>query len=362
MNLATWGPLLMGLHHPYAPLLASSAFLFTFVLLPCIDVVLGAEPFPEPFASHPEASPSLIQSDALFRINVRALVPVHAATVLGLAHAVTVAVAQGAPAAVWAGWVASLVPFGGLAFTAAHEMVHGDQTNRMLARITLGILCYGHWERGHLQHHAKVGTWEDPSTARMGETFYAFAIRNVRGNLAEAWNFEARRLRTAGLPPWHPTNMFFRWAAASAAPAAAAWALFGGAGLLAFAMQACAGIFALQLADYIEHYGLERSMDPATGAPRTRVSVRDSWNADWIATNCVLFALQRHSHHHAQASRPYQKLATMDGSPQLPMSYPPLSLTALVPPLFQSIMGPRAAWQRHVSQSNSDHRAAEAEL
>merc|ERR1719374_476007 len=98
-------------------------------------------------------------------------------------------------------------------------MVHGDQTNRMLARITLGILCYGHWERGHLQHHAKVGTWEDPSTARMGETFYAFAIRNVRGNLAEAWNFEARRLRTAGLPPWHPTNMFFRWAAASAAPA-----------------------------------------------------------------------------------------------------------------------------------------------
>lgn len=97
--------------------------------------------------------------------------------------------------------------------------------------------------------------------------------------------------------------MFFRWAAASAAPAAAAWALFGGAGLLAFAMQACAGIFALQLADYIEHYGLERSMDPATGAPRTRVSVRDSWNADWIATNCVLFALQRHSHHHAQASR-----------------------------------------------------------
>lgn len=84
-----------------------------------------------------------------------------------------------------------------------------SQTNRMLARITLGILCYGHWERGHLQHHAKVGTWEDPSTARMGETFYAFAIRNVRGNLGErpvATSTQPTVLRGAVRATWAPSH------------------------------------------------------------------------------------------------------------------------------------------------------------
>lgn len=37
-----------------------------------------------------------------------------------------------------------------------------------------------------------------------------------------------------------------------------------------------------------------------------RTATRHSWNGNWLLTNSIVFRLQRHSDHHAHASRPYQ--------------------------------------------------------
>ena len=37
-----------------------------------------------------------------------------------------------------------------------------------------------------------------------------------------------------------------------------------------------------------------------------RTTAKHSWNGNWLLTNSVIFRLQRHSDHHAHASRPYQ--------------------------------------------------------
>jgi len=44
-----------------------------------------------------------------------------------------------------------------------------------------------------------------------------------------------------------------------------------------------------------------------------------SWNTNHIYSNLILFHLQRHSDHHANALRPYQALRDFDNLPRLPM-------------------------------------------
>jgi len=67
-----------------------------------------------------------------------------------------------------------------------------------------------------------------------------------------------------------------------------------------------------------------------------------SWNAPQRFSNWLLFNLQRHSDHHANARRRYQVLQHHDDSPQLPAGYATMFVLALVPPLWRRIMDPRA--------------------
>ena len=65
-------------------------------------------------------------------------------------------------------------------------------------------------------------------------------------------------------------------------------------------------------------------------------------------SNLVLFQLQRHSDHHAFASRPYQVLRHFEESPQLPFGYPVMILMSLMPPLWFKIMNERLEnWQKN---------------
>ena len=52
-----------------------------------------------------------------------------------------------------------------------------------------------------------------------------------------------------------------------------------------------------------------------------RVDPSHSWNSNNIATNVLLYHLQRHSDHHAHPTRRYQALRHFDDSPQLPSGY-----------------------------------------
>lgn len=97
--------------------------------------------------------------------------------------------------------------------------------------------------------------------------------------------------------------------------------------------------FQLTSANYIEHYGLMRNRLESGRFEPCRP--QHSWNSNHRVTNWALFHLQRHSDHHANATRRYQSLRTFDDVPQLPTGYFGMFLLAYVPPLFYAVMNPK---------------------
>ena len=102
------------------------------------------------------------------------------------------------------------------------------------------------------------------------------------------------------------------------------------------------GISLLEVVNYLEHYGMRRHRTGADGTGRyERVLPSHSWNSNNIATNVLLYHLQRHSDHHANPTRRYQTLRDFEESPALPTGYAGMILLAMVPPLWRRVMDPR---------------------
>jgi alkane 1-monooxygenase len=80
-----------------------------------------------------------------------------------------------------------------------HELMHRREAHmRLLSRVLMGTVLYEHFYTEHIRgHHARVGTDEDPATARFGESFLHFFRRTVPAQLRSAWRLEARRLGDA---------------------------------------------------------------------------------------------------------------------------------------------------------------------
>jgi alkane 1-monooxygenase len=72
-----------------------------------------------------------------------------------------------------------------------------------------------------------------------------------------------------------------------------------------------------------------------------RVDPSHSWNSNNIATNVLLYHLQRHSDHHANPTRRYQTLRDYEESPVLPTGYAGMIVLAIVPAVWRRVMDPR---------------------
>ena len=67
--------------------------------------------------------------------------------------------------------------------------------------------AYGHFTVEHGRgHHRWVSTPEDHASARMGESIYRFALRELPGGIRRAWQLESQRLRRAGLARLEPAQ------------------------------------------------------------------------------------------------------------------------------------------------------------
>ena len=303
-------------------------------LLPLADLLVGKAPLQAGAAPAPPASRL-----ALLQFNLYAYVPVH----LGLIGWGAWIVAGGSLSAWQAlGLIVSVgLVTGGQGITVAHELGHRrSRTDRSLARLLLVTVCYGHFHIEHNRgHHARVATPDDPSTARFGETLYAFLPRALWGSLRSAWRLEAERLDRRSLPLFGLHNQMLWFAAAPVLIGTALFALWGGRAVLFFAGQAVVAFVLLEAINYVEHYGLVRAVSNA--GRLERVDARHSWNASERLSNACLFNLQRHADHHANPNRPYPLLRDDPASPQLPTGYPGMLLLALWPPLWFRIMNPR---------------------
>jgi hypothetical protein len=96
----------------------------------------------------------------------------------------------------------------GIAINTAHELGHKRASiERWLSRVALAQSGYGHFYIEHNRgHHVRVATPEDPASARLGESFYAFLPRTVLGSVRSAWALERTRLARLGSSPWSSRN------------------------------------------------------------------------------------------------------------------------------------------------------------
>jgi alkane 1-monooxygenase len=229
----------------------------------------------------------------------------------------------------------------GIAINTAHELGHKrDGLERWLSKIALAQSGYGHFFVEHNRgHHVRVATPEDPASARMGESFWAFLPRTVVGSLRSAWELEAEWLRRHDRPVWSIHNNILNAWAMTMVLFAGLTAVFGPRILPYLVIQMAVGFPLLEVVNYLEHYGLRRQKRPDGRYERTRPE--HSWNSNNVASNVLLYHLQRHSDHHANPTRRFQALRHVDEAPQLPTGYAGMILLALVPPLWFRVMDRR---------------------
>jgi alkane 1-monooxygenase len=249
------------------------------------------------------------------------------------------------------GWILAMgINCGTVAINIAHELGHKRRKfDQRLAKLLLTSSFWPQFFYDHNRgHHVKVGTPEDATTARLGESLFAFLPRAMWGETVGAWRLSSAPLRRRGKPELHPNNEILRWwglgaAALIAVALTLGWGVAGGwllAGLI--------GVLLLETVDYIEHYGLTRERLPS--GDLEPVNPTHSWNSDFILGRVLLVELVRHSDHHANAARPYQSLRSMDGAPQHPLGYPGMMVLAACPPLWFRVMHPRIASLREHKQ------------
>ena len=319
--------------------------LFTYLLVPLLDVLLGED------ASNPlEAEVPELQNDRYYRMLTWATVPLHVIALIAACSYFVLAELTPIGAVVLA---ITTGLFSGLAVNTAHEMGHHRHpVDQALTRLALAVPFYGHFTVEHnFGHHKAVATPEDHASARFNESIYRFAGREIPGGLRRAWSIESERLARRGRPwySWHNTILQSH-AIALLLQGGLVLALGWPAFLFLLVHNAIAW-FQLTSANYVEHYGLLR--ERRADGRYERCQPHHSWNSNHLMSNLLLFHLERHSDHHAHPGRRYQCLRDFDGVPRLPSGYFGMFLLAYVPPLWFRVMNPRLLQLPHVRGDRS---------
>ena len=307
--------------------------ILVFGIMPVLDRTLGSD-----HHNPPEEVAKDLDADRWYRYLTYAYLPLQFA---GLVWATRLWAQGDLSLFATAGLVVTVGMVAGIAINTAHELGHKHPTiEQWLAKVSLAQSLYGHFfiehNRGHHQH---VSTPEDPASSRMGESFWTFLPRTVIGSLRSAIAIERTRSARLGRSFFSVRNDILNAWAMTVVLFGALTAVFGWAVLPLLIAQGIIGFCMLEIVNYIEHYGLLRGKK-ANGRYE-RCQPEHSWNAANVASNLVLYQLQRHSDHHANPTRRYQTLRHFADAPQLPTGYAGMMLLAAIPPLWRRSMDPR---------------------
>jgi alkane 1-monooxygenase len=310
--------------------------LIAYGLMPLLDALIGDDR-----NNPPEAVVPQLDADRYYRWLTWAAVPLHYAALIGCAW--------------WAGthelswWALLLLAYmaganSGAGLTTAHELGHKhNRLEQVLSQLVLAVPAYGHFTVEHGRgHHRWVATPEDHASARMGESIYRFALRELPGGIHRAWQLESERLRKQGHGAFSLHNTMLQSYAASLLLQGGLVIAFGWKMLPFLAVHNLVAWWQLTSANYVEHYGLLRQREGAGDhAGYESPKPHHSWNTNHLVTNLATFHLQRHSDHHAYPSRRYQCLRHFEDLPQLPSGYFGMFPLSYVPPLWFKVMDPR---------------------
>jgi alkane 1-monooxygenase len=325
----TWGLVHvtgLGVFWFYGPVLV-------FGMFPLLDILVGADA-----RNPPDSVIKWLEQDRYYRWCTYLYIPVQYA---GLVFACWLWSSGQLSTVEDVGLALTMAMVSGIAINTAHELGHKRaSTERWLSKVALAQSGYGHFFIEHNRgHHVRVATPEDPASARLGESFYAFLPRTVIGSLRSAWELERVRLGRLGRSSFTLHNDILNAWAMSVGLFAVLALVFGPVVLPYLLIQAVVGFSLLEVVNYLEHYGLLRDKREDGRYERTRPE--HSWNSNSVASNVLLYHLQRHSDHHANPIRRYQALRHVKEAPQLPTGYAGMILTALLPPVWRRLMDGR---------------------
>lgn len=203
-------------------------------------------------------------------------------------------------------------------------------------------------------HHNLVCTPADPATSIRGENYYHFVVRSTLGQYKMTWDLEKERLNRMGQNHVSLKNRAIRGWLMEAAVALLFFAAAGFVGVLGYLAIGFITRNALELANYMEHHGLVR-------VPTEPMQVRHAWNCNNRMSNWFLCAVNRHAHHHADASVEFWNLKPLvHEAPHAPAGYTTTFFYALIPPLWYKKISPLLLeWDRNMATEAERRLAAE---
>jgi len=312
-----------------------------YFVIPFLDWIFGSDT-----NNPPEEIVPQLEEDRYYRYLTWVTVPLHFITLIAIAW-----FAGTQDVSAWSILVLAITAgaYSGLGINTAHELGHKKTTvEQTLAKLALMIPAYGHFCVEHNRgHHRYVATPGDPASARMGESIYRFALREIPGAFRRGWMAEAERLKSRGQATWSVHNGILQSYAGSLVLQGGLILAFGWIMVPFLAIHNVWAWYQLTSANYIEHYGLLREKDE--NGRFERCKPHHSWNANYTFSNILLFHLERHSDHHANSSRRYQSLRNYDGIPELPNGYFGAYLLAYIPWLWCRVMDKRLLALPHIS-------------
>jgi alkane 1-monooxygenase len=337
--LSVFAPLLV-IVGPLAHLLGATSQVWFFLALgffylgiPLLDQLLG-----EDLSNPPAEAVAGLESDSYYRYINYAVVPVLWFSMLF--NCIYLAT-HSLP---WYSWLATAITTGamlGFGLNLSHELGHKkDWLGRKLGLFNTALGGYGHFSIEHNRgHHRHVATPDDPASSQMGESIYRFMFRELPGCFFRGWDLEAERMQRQGKSVWNLDNEIVQSGLLTIVIYGSLIALFGPPMVAVLLLVAFWGAFQLTSANYIEHYGLVRQK--LANGRFEACQPQHSWNSNHIASNMVLFHLQRHSDHHAHPTRSYQSLRDFTELPRLPSGYFGMFIAAYIPPLWFAMMNSR---------------------
>jgi len=284
-----------------------------YLLVPLIDWLLA-----EDLSNPPEEVVPQLEQDSYYQNLLYFTVPMHFVTFFACAYwiaAYDLSVASYIAVSIAAAMAA------GLGINTGHELGHkSDPFGRYMAKLVLAVPGYGHFCIEHnAGHHVHVATPEDPASAKMGESIYRFALREIPGGFKRGWNLEKRRLKAQGLSVWSWQNDILQSYCLTTAMQVSLIILIGWYIVPFLVIHNVFAWWQLTSANYIEHYGLLRQKKD--NGKYARCEPYHSWNSNHVFSNLLLFHLERHSDHHAHPTRHYQSLRHFEHVPELPSGY-----------------------------------------
>lgn len=246
------------------------------------------------------------------------------------------------PLPVLAGMVFTVgMSLGGIGLNVAHEL--GHRPGRLERRVAVGLLVllhYGHWRVEHTRgHHPRVGTPEDPASARRGESVYGFALRGALRGMRSGFRLEADRLRRAGLSAWSLKNEVLVAWLIQLLLSLLVLGLAGPETLAAWLAASAWAILLTETVNYTQHYGLQRRrLDDGRLEP---VHAGLSWCSERALSRVVFLEMPRHADHHAHPARHFPELEHAPNAPRMPLGLLGQIVLALIPWVWFRVMNPR---------------------